>query len=137
MDAVGEAVNRVGEGELLTRPGRRARIKTAHPELVLVEFELDGGRDGAGPHFHRGHVDSFYVLEGELELTVDGERVAARPGTLVAARPGTRHSFRNASDAVVRFLNAHAPGMRFDEYLRRLDAGEEFDVTEYDMWEVD
>jgi mannose-6-phosphate isomerase-like protein (cupin superfamily) len=131
-----EAVSGTREGELLERPGRRAWIRTARDELVVVEAELDGRMDGAGPHFHRHHVDSFYVLDGELELTVDGKTVTAVAGTLVVAAPGVVHAFWNASAAPAHYLNAHTPGMRFAEYLRRLDAGEEFDRTEYDMWEV-
>jgi mannose-6-phosphate isomerase-like protein (cupin superfamily) len=130
-----DAVSRAGEGELLERPGRRAWITAAHPELVLMEVELDGNTDGAGPHFHRAHVDSFYVLAGELEFLLGDETVAAGPGTLVAAPPGTMHAFRNAAPEPARYLNAHTPGMRFDEYLRRLDSGEEFDRTAYDTWE--
>ena len=131
-----DAVSRTREGELLERPGRRAWVRTERDELVVVEAELDGGTDGAGPHLHRRHVDSFYVLDGELELMVDGETIAAGPGTLVVAAPGVVHSFRNAFDAPARYLNTHAPGERFAEYMRRLDAGEEFDRTEYDMWDV-
>src|SRR5690242_13625279 len=100
-----------------------------------MEVELESG--GAGPHFHRQHVDSFYVLDGELELTVGGERIRARPGTLVAVPPEVVHSFDHESPEPVRFINIHAPGMRFDEYMRRMDAGEELDHSEYDTWVAD
>jgi mannose-6-phosphate isomerase-like protein (cupin superfamily) len=131
-----EGISGTREGELLERPGRRAWIRTERDELVVVEAELDGHTDGAGPHLHRRHVDSFYVLGGELELTVEGKTVTARAGTLVVAASGVVHAFRNASAAPAHDLNAHTPGTRFAEYLRRLDAGEEFDRTEYDMWDV-
>jgi quercetin dioxygenase-like cupin family protein len=121
--------------EVLERPGRRAVVNVARDELVVMEVELESG--GAGPHFHRRHVDSFYVLEGELELTVDGERIRARPGMLVAVPPGAVHSFDHDAPEPVRFINIHAPGMRFDEYMRRMDAGEDFDHTQYDAWAVD
>jgi quercetin dioxygenase-like cupin family protein len=121
--------------EVLERPGRRAVVNVARDELVVMEVELESG--GAGPHFHRRHVDSFYVLEGELELTVDGERIRVRPGMLVAVPPGTVHSFDHDAPEPVRFINIHAPGMRFDEYMRRMDAGEDFDHTQYDAWAVD
>ena len=122
--------------EILERPGRRAEVKLSRAELVLLEFELEPETDGAGPHFHQRHVDSFYVLEGELELTVSGERVRARAGELVHAAPGVVHSFKNASGDRVRFLNLHTPGMRFDEYIRRMDADEDVDPEKYDVFEV-
>jgi quercetin dioxygenase-like cupin family protein len=122
-------------GEVLQRPGRRAEVKVARDELVVFEFDLDPKTHGAGPHFHEQHVDTFYVLEGEVELTVAGETVHARPGDLVHVPPGVVHSFGNASDEPARFLNVHAPGMRFDEYIRRMDAGERPDPAEYDSFD--
>jgi quercetin dioxygenase-like cupin family protein len=124
-------------GEVLERPGRRAEVKVARDELVLFEFEMVPRTDGASPHFHKQHVDSFYVLEGELEFTVAGETVHARAGELVHATPGVVHSFKNSSDEHVRFLNVHTPGMRFDEYIRRMDAGEKPDGQEYDQFPAD
>jgi len=121
-------------GEILEKPGRRAEVKVARDELVLFEFRMAPRTDGASPHFHKQHVDSFYVLEGEVEFTVDGETKHARAGELVHALPGIVHSFKNSSDEPVRFLNLHTPGMRFDEYIRRMDAGEKPDGQEYDQF---
>jgi quercetin dioxygenase-like cupin family protein len=121
-------------GEVLEREGRRAEVKVARDELVMFEFEMAPEMDGAGPHFHKQHVDSFYVLEGELEVTVDGETVHAHSGDFMHVAPGVVHSFKNASLERVRFLNVHAPGMRFDEYIRKMDAGEEPDPAQYDSF---
>jgi mannose-6-phosphate isomerase-like protein (cupin superfamily) len=121
-------------GEVLERPGRRAEVLVARDELVLFEFEMAPRADGARPHFHRQHVDSFFVLDGEIEFTVAGETVHARSGEFVHVPPGVVHSFRNASGERVRFLNLHTPGMRFDEYIRRMDAGETLGRGEYDQF---
>jgi hypothetical protein len=47
------------------------------------------------------------------------------------------HSSRNSSPNRLRLLNIHTPGMRFDEYIRRMDAGEDVDPAEYDSFTVD
>jgi mannose-6-phosphate isomerase-like protein (cupin superfamily) len=120
--------------EVLERPGRRADVLVARDELVLFRFEMDARTDGAGPHHHRAHVDSFLVLEGELEVMVNGETSTLGPGELAVVPQRTVHAFRNASDARVRLLNLHTPGMRFDEYIRKMDAGEELDPAEYDSF---
>ena len=121
--------------EVLERPGRRATVLVAREELVVFEFELEPRTHGADPHIHRRHVDSFYVLEGELEVMVDGETFHARPGELVHAPPNAVHAFKNSSAERLRFLNVHTPGMRFDEYIRRMDARDEtLDPTEYDSF---
>jgi quercetin dioxygenase-like cupin family protein len=120
--------------EVLERPGRRATVKVSRDELVVFEFDLDPGADGADEHIHKQHVDSFYVLEGELELKVDGKTVHAGPGDFVPAPPFVVHAFRNASSGRTRFLNIHAPGMRFVDYIRKMDAGEDPDPAEYDSF---
>lgn len=118
-------VRRSGEGELLENEQRRITIVAARPELCVFLFDGRPGYAGPDLHLHRRHVDAFYVLDGVLELELDGERVEAPAGTFAAAVPGVVHTFRNAGNAPVRFLNIHAPGMRFDEYFRRQAQGED------------
>lgn len=95
-------------------------IKAARPELSLLELEIKPG-GGVEPHYHRGHSDSFYVLEGELEVHVGDEVVSAAPGMYVLAPPGVVHFFRNVSAAPARVLNLHTPG-GFAEYRLELEA---------------
>jgi hypothetical protein len=102
--------------EVLDRPGRRAVVLVSRDELVLMEFEMEPETDGAGPHIHPRHVG---------------------PGELVHAPPAAVHSFKNSSRARLRLLNIHTPGMRFDEYIQKMDAGEDVDPAEYDVVEVD
>ena len=127
-----------GDGELLERADRRLRILAARPELCMFLFDVDPGYAGPSTHVHRRHIDAFYVLDGTLEFELDGARTNAPAGTFVAATPGITHTFRNASDRPARFLNLHAPGVGFDEYLRRKDAsdhGRAFDAS-FDVYEA-
>ena len=62
------------------------------------------------PHFHKGHSDSFYVLEGEVEFHVGDEVVQRAPGAYVLAPPHFVHWFRNVSAEPARMLNLHTPG---------------------------
>ena len=112
-----------GEGEtLISAEKHRVTIKHAGPEMVVLEHELPGGKKGPPLHFHKQHVDSFYVLEGELVLTVDGDELVAGTGSLVTIPPRILHTFLRSSSDHARFLNVHAPGVRFDEYMRRSSA---------------
>ena len=106
----------IGEGE---RAGA-TMIKAARPELSLIEFEVKPG-GGVQPHYHKGHSDSFYILEGELEVHVGDEVVTATPGMYVLAPPGAVHFFRNVSATPARVLNLHTPG-GFAEYRLELEA---------------
>jgi len=91
----------------------------------VFEFDSSPGHTGPRPHVHREHVDAFYVLEGELEFFLAGETLTVAAGSFVAAEPGVVHTFANRGPGRARFLNLHAPGMRFDEYFRRMAAGED------------
>jgi quercetin dioxygenase-like cupin family protein len=118
MDGV---VLRPGEGEVLF--GGRIVIKAGFDQLTITESLFPDARDGADPHFHRHHVDSFYVLEGGLAVLVHDEEKLLEPGAFVTAPPEVVHGFRSTSRA--RFLNFHTPDGGFAENLRARDRGEE------------
>jgi mannose-6-phosphate isomerase-like protein (cupin superfamily) len=103
-------------------PDRRVEILAEDDALHATWTRFGPRRDGAEPHVHYTHTDLFYVLDGELAVTLggDGHVVAVPAGTLVRVPPVVVHGFRNASDADVRYLNLHAPGRGFAEYLRAM-----------------
>lgn len=122
------AVVAPGEGEVIgDSPERRVEILSDDDTLHATWSRFGPGREGADLHVHRRHTDLFYVLEGELEirLGLDDEPVAVSAGTLARVPPLVVHSFRNASDAEVIYLNFHAPGEGFAGYMRALRDGHE------------
>jgi quercetin dioxygenase-like cupin family protein len=118
MDGV---VLQPGEGEALF--GGRIVIKAGFDQLTITESLFPDARDGADPHFHRHHVDSFYVLEGGLAVLVHDEEKLLEPGAFVTAPREVVHGFRSTSRA--RFLNFHTPDGGFADNLRARDRGEE------------
>ncbi len=112
-------VHRAGEGDALF--GGRIVLKAAFERLCITESWFDSARDGAGPHFHERHVDSFYVLEGELAVLVDDEEVRLGPGGFASAPPELVHGFRTTMPT--RFLNFHTPDGGFAENLRDRNRG--------------
>src|SRR6478752_5267205 len=64
---------------------------------------------GPPPHVHSREEEGFYVLEGEIALTVNGERVVAAAGTFANMPVGTPHSFKNESARTARMLISVAP----------------------------
>jgi quercetin dioxygenase-like cupin family protein len=113
---------------------RRVEILSDDPSLNATWSRWEQHRNGADLHVHRNHTDLFYVLEGELtmRLGLEDEPVTARAGTLVRVPPLVVHGFRNASDADVIYLNFHAPGERFTDYLRAMRDGEAFSYDQHD-----
>ncbi len=115
-----------GGGEVVgDAPDRRVEILCDHDGLHATWSRFAAGRDGADLHVHHHHTDLFYVLEGELTLRlgVEGEAVRLPAGTAARVPPFVVHGFRNASGAEVRYLNLHAPGRQFADFMRALHDG--------------
>ena len=122
-----------GGGEVVgDSPDRRVEILSDHEALAATWSRFGPGRAGADLHVHRRHTDLFYVLEGELTvlLGAGGEEVVAPAGTLVRVPPLVVHGFRNASDAELSYLNFHAPGEGFADYLRAARDGRTIDFDQ-------
>ncbi|HET8953612.1 MAG TPA: cupin domain-containing protein [Solirubrobacteraceae bacterium] len=94
--------HRVGNVEFLARSADT-------PRFNFAVIEIQPRRSGPPIHAHVAEDDAFYILEGQLAFTVEGERVVADPGTFVLVPPGLQHTFANEGDTVVRMLNIHAP----------------------------
>ncbi len=45
----------------------------------------------ARTHYHKRLTEIYYILEGEGEMELDGERHAVRPGDAILIKPGCRH----------------------------------------------
>ena len=114
-----------GGGEVIgDSPERRVEILCDHDAVHATVSRFGPGQDGADLHVHRRHHDLFYVLEGQLTLRLGRARRSRRDvGTLVCVPPLVVHGFRNASDATMRYLNLHAPGVGFADYMRGLRDG--------------
>jgi mannose-6-phosphate isomerase-like protein (cupin superfamily) len=115
-----------GGGEVIgDSPDRRVEILADHDALHATWSRFGPHRDGADLHVHRRHTDLFYVLEGELTVRLgpEGEGVVAPAGTLVRVPPLVVHGFRNETDAELRYLNLHAPGQGFADYMRAMRDG--------------
>jgi mannose-6-phosphate isomerase-like protein (cupin superfamily) len=105
------------ERATVVRPGEGHRVRNVEflarsgdtPRFNFAVITMQPHRDGPELHAHREEDDSFYVLEGELTFTVDGEEVVAGPGTFVLVPPNVPHTFANRGDAVARTVNVHAP----------------------------
>ena len=56
------------------------------------------------PHNHPDATELFQILEGEMEATVDCNRVTLGKGSLLVIEPGETHSFENTGTEPCRFV---------------------------------
>ena len=60
------------------------------------------------PHIHHREDEIFYVLEGEIVVTVDDRTIKVTPGTMIFLPRDVRHSFTIESDQL-RMLQLLTP----------------------------
>jgi quercetin dioxygenase-like cupin family protein len=76
-------------------PGWRARIFNS-ASMTFAHYEFDAG---ATIHAHSHEQEEVWnVIEGELELTIDGLAQVARPGVVAIVPPDTAHAVRALTD---------------------------------------
>jgi quercetin dioxygenase-like cupin family protein len=124
-----------GEGEVIGDSAeRRVEILSDDETLNATWSRFGPRRDGADLHVHRHHTDCFYVLEGELTVRLGpkGDTVTVPTGALARVPPLVVHGFRNETDAEVRYLNFHAPGQRFADYLRAMRDNRPFSYDQHE-----
>lgn len=63
-------------------------------------------------HRHNGFEESFYILEGELEMQMNGDTMTVGKGSFIKVPKGTVHGYKNTSGAEVRYLTwTHPAGI--------------------------
>jgi quercetin dioxygenase-like cupin family protein len=89
-------------------------------EVSAIENVLPP-RFGGPPLHHHDFDETFYVLDGELELEVAGRRVTACTGEVAFAPRGVVHTLANLSDAPARYLLVCTPA-GLERYFDRIAA---------------
>ena len=76
-------------------PGWRARIFNS-ASMTFAHYEFDAG---STIHAHSHEQEEVWnVIEGELEVTIDGAALVAGPGQVAIVPPNTLHSVRALTD---------------------------------------
>ena len=100
-------LNDIQEREIV--PGYRARFVHAE-KMTLAYWEVEAG--AALPEHSHPHEQIANVLEGEFELTVNGESRVLIPGQVAVIPGDVPHSGRAVTDC--RLLDAFQPAR--DDY---------------------
>ncbi|MEV4627338.1 cupin domain-containing protein [Micromonospora sp. NPDC049523] len=60
--------------------------------------------EGSVPRVHEDVDESFYVLDGELQMTADGRSFTMAPGDYTLVPGGLRHAWRNPGGEPARVI---------------------------------
>jgi mannose-6-phosphate isomerase-like protein (cupin superfamily) len=89
-----------------TKDGSTIRELHHTAEQSLAEATLEPGQ-ATDRHYHARSEEIYFLLEGEGEMEVDGERRHVGPGDAVLIPAGARHQIR--AETPLRFLCCCAP----------------------------
>src|SRR5688572_12863506 len=76
-----------------------------HHRMLFIEYQPGVS---IGLHDHT-FEEAYYILSGEVQATLDGERYLVKAGDVVWTGVGCVHSFANVSSAPVRWLETFSP----------------------------
>lgn len=118
-----------GQGFVLEGESQRETLLCDIEALAISEIVAEQGAPTPEPHLHPDHVESFFVLEGEVGFVIGAEEVGAGTGAWVQAPAGTPHEISFAAGPA-RMLTLHTPRAGFGAFLRALDETDEADAME-------
>ena len=87
--------------------------------VAIVEHTLEPKSIGAPMHKHTHEDETSFVLEGELSVLQNDEVQTAGRGQYIIKPGGFFHTFWNAGDERVRFVEVISPG-GFENYFAEL-----------------
>jgi mannose-6-phosphate isomerase-like protein (cupin superfamily) len=88
-------------------------------DFSLMERTLPPGGRRPPPHRHTNCSEAYFVLDGLVAVTIEGEDLSVGQEEFVLVPRGTAHTFGNAGPDEARLLVIHAPAM--DAYFAGLD----------------
>jgi mannose-6-phosphate isomerase-like protein (cupin superfamily) len=117
-----------GDRQLDFHPGMEMRweITRSAADTAGELFEATNwiGPEMPGPpvHVHPTADESYEVIDGALDVSVDGEWRTLRAGESATVPAGVPHTLRNATKETVRIVNIHRPALRFESFFREMQA---------------
>lgn len=98
-----------------------ARVLGSQTGGAFELYELALGPATIDYHVHHNMDETIYVVEGEIEFVVDGEKFLRPAGSVAFVPRGLHHGFSNRGPAQARVLIHFNPSGDQHEYFRELE----------------
>ncbi len=92
--------------------GPKYLMKGPRSNFALVQFQA--GQDFKA-HYHNIMEENFFILEGEVDVEVDGVCHTLKAGQLIHIEPKEVHYVINRSNSVVKMVSTLAPYQEVDK----------------------
>jgi len=110
-----------GQGQLLSVAGGSYRVIITGKQTGGAYAAIDmlvPPEGGPGPHAHPDFQESFYVLEGEIEVKTESQIITAGKGSFVnIPLGGMVHCFKNKTDKPAQLLCVVVPAGLEDFFM--------------------
>ncbi|WGY00388.1 cupin domain-containing protein [Nocardioides sp. QY071] len=133
----GVVVRGPGEGEIPTPPDGdmiNVLVDGSHTRGLVSFMEYRVAPNGEGPpaHWHPGHDELFYVVQGELGMLGDRTRKVYQPRDFVFIPRGVMHTFWNPTDAETIFVSAWSPSGAEQAFVKAHELLQRFQVSDFE-----
>ena len=92
--------------------GPKYLMKGPNMNFAIVQF--NPGQDYTA-HYHNIMEENFYILEGEMDIVVDGTVYTLKKGDFIHIDPGKVHYVINNSNATSKMISTLAPYQDVDK----------------------
>ena len=104
----------LGPGDIYTLPATAAETDGDY-----IALEKLVPPDGGPPlHVHHDQIETFYILEGEMEMTLGDQVYETKAGDYVHVSRGTPHRFVNRSRTTTKMIFTFVPAGDIEEFFR-------------------
>jgi quercetin dioxygenase-like cupin family protein len=111
-----------GEGEVVSLLGDPYTYKVVggDTEGNYSLIECTTVADGPPPHIHKAEEEAFYVLEGEVNVTIGDQTIRGAAGSFVLIPRGTVHTFSTVGTEPAKMLLIISPA-GFEQFFTEID----------------
>ena len=96
---------KLDRGELIPIADPERGVKNADVHILLIKVGSDPGK----LHYHERSENIYIVLEGTLEVVVEGERFMLGPDEVGFIPPGVKHAAGNGGDTMDKVIEIYSP----------------------------
>ena len=108
-------------GTILLGPGDIYTVLAPAAETDGAYFVMEGlvpTDGGPPPHIHHNQVETFYIVEGQMEILLGDRVYEAKAGDFVHVSKGTPHRFINRSQTPAKIVLTFVPAGDAEQFFR-------------------
>ena len=118
--SVAAGKDRFGEDIQVDGEPNDCKVSAQDTQGAMCVFELTGVMWAGPRHLHHGQDEWIYVIDGEFQFEVGGQRFHAGPGESVFIPRKVPHVWACVSGKPGKIINVYQPAGKMEEFFREL-----------------